>query len=147
MTVVPAAMVSPLLGCGPAVWECVPVVGLALDGAVAGEEAGDDVAGWLVLADDAAELAGAEVGAWVEAAVVLDDDPHAASSSSEPNPAAAVHPLLRIEVSFRAVRICGSQPPVRALAGSVTTCHTPSMPLPLVDSAFADFRRYSGSPL
>jgi hypothetical protein len=112
---------------------------LALDGAVAGEDAADDtgaadVAGWLVLPVDAAVLCGAEV----EAAVGVEDDPQAVSSTtSDPSPAATAHRLLRMR----------SQPSLMSLAESMITCHSPPMPLPVVVSGFPALKVYKGNPL
>src|SRR5260370_20041108 len=97
MTVVPIGGMDemPALGCGPAVW--------------CGDEVGDDRPPFLVAvlaADtDDAGAAGPDdpLPLWTElepapvAPVGLDDPPHAASSStSDPSPDAAAHPLLRI---------------------------------------------------
>src|ERR1700733_384476 len=88
-----------LLGCGPAV------------GPVAWGEllwVGPVVAVWPTVgpgaaaALPAAPVDGAAVAAVVDPRPVLDveDPPHAVSSSSDPRPAAATHPLLRITFSF-----------------------------------------------
>jgi hypothetical protein len=94
MTVVPTGgkTTAPLLGCGPAVW---PGFGLG------------EVPPAFVVADPELAWAGALDPATVAWAVLeavleaefdeLDDPPHAASSStSDPSPVAAAHPLLRI---------------------------------------------------
>jgi hypothetical protein len=79
MMVVPAGgkLTAPLLGCGPAVWPDPEVAcAVALDPATVA---------WSVLEAELDEL---------------DDPPHAASSStSDPSPVAAAHPLVRMYVS------------------------------------------------
>src|ERR1700684_3556163 len=95
MTVVPTGgkTTAPLRGCVPAVW---PGFGL-----------GDELPPAFVVADPEVACAGALDPATVAWAVLeavpeaefdeLDDPPHAASSStSDPSPVAAAHPLLRI---------------------------------------------------
>jgi len=99
MTVVPIGGMDemPALGCGPAVW-----CGVADPG-----EVGDDPFLVAVLAADTDDAGAAgpddPLPVWTElepapvAPVGLDDPPHAASSStSDPSPVAAAHPLLRI---------------------------------------------------
>jgi len=100
MTVVPIGGMDemPALGCGPAVW-----CGVADPG-----EPGDDppfLVAVLAADTDDAGAAGPDdpLPLWTElepapvAPVGLDDPPHAASSStSDPSPVAAAHPLLRI---------------------------------------------------
>jgi hypothetical protein len=84
MTVVPTAgkLTAPLLGCDPAV---LPALGDEVPPAV--------VVAWADTLDPATV-------AWSVLEAELDDPPHAASSStSDPSPAAAAHPLLRIYVS------------------------------------------------
>jgi len=113
MTVVPIGGMDemPALGCGPAVW-----CGVADPG-----EPGDDPPPFLVAvlaADtDDAGAAGPDdpLPVWTElepapvAPVGLDDPPHAASSStSDPSPVAAAHPLLRI-TSLHFARMTRSQ--------------------------------------
>ena len=90
------------------------------------------------------------------AAEFAPDPPHAASSStSDPMPAAAANPLLRItflqfaRMTRRAVMMCGPgtleppardgqlAPPTMLLSDILITCHTPPTPLPSVVSAFA----------
>jgi hypothetical protein len=87
MTVVPTGgkLTAPLLGSGPAVWPALAdEVPLALVVACADTLDPATVA-WSVLEAELDEL---------------DDPPHAASSStSDPSPVAAAHPLLRIYVS------------------------------------------------
>src|SRR5260370_13036334 len=100
MTVVPIGGMDemPALGCGPAVW--------------CGDEVGDDPPPFLVavLAADTDDAGAAgpddplpletELEPAPVAPVGLDDPPHAASSStSDPSPVAAAHPLLRITSS------------------------------------------------
>src|SRR5579863_6402487 len=100
MTVMPSNGFGPApLATGCAAWDDGALVpGFVLAGAVAGDDDAVDVDGWSALLDDAAELCGADV----EAAVGLDDDPHAVSSSaSDPNPAATAHPLLRMRSPYR----------------------------------------------
>src|SRR5580658_3080922 len=149
MTVVPCGNgfgPAPLAaGCGCAAWDDGALAaGVVLDAAAADEAA--DVDGWLALLDDAAELCGADV----EAAVGLDDDPHAVSSSaSDPSPAATAHPLLRMRSPYRPRGTYVSQPPrlTMSLADSLITCHRPPTPSPVVESGFSDLKMYSGYPL
>src|SRR6266446_7496443 len=92
MTVVPRGgnTTPPLLGCGPAVlWGDAPAVafldaGAGVEAPACGAPLDDEVVAWLVPeAEPATELA--------------LDPPHAASSStSDPSPVTAAHPLLRI---------------------------------------------------
>src|SRR6266576_2900845 len=98
----------------------------------------------------------------VAAAEFAPEPPHAASSSiSDPMPAAAANPLLRItflqfaRMTRRAVMMCGPgtleplardgqpAPPTMLLSDILITCHTPPTPLPLVASAFAPLKVYS----
>lgn len=104
---------APLLGCGPAVWP--------------GSGRGDEFAPAVFLAD--ADLAFADLAcaaaldpaavAWVVVDAVteaefdefdeLDDPPHAASSSTvDPSPVAAAHPLLRITPHFHKNDSCSA---------------------------------------
>ena len=98
------------------------------------------------------------------AAVFEPDPPHAASSStSDPSPAAAANPLLRItSLQFARItlprepsarerwnlrRVDQLAPPTMLLSDILTTCHTPPTPLPWVTSGFAPLKVYSGMPL
>src|SRR5580692_590993 len=156
MTVVPTAGMdwSPPLGsgatdlCGLAFLDDVaPALLVAVAAAVA-DDAG---------ADDGPALAEDPLDADPAAEFEPDEPPHAASSStSDPIPVAAAHPLLRIISPIRkddtkrsrAVMTPGPgtleppadgqpAPPTMLLSDILTTCHTPPMPLPLVASAFA----------
>ena len=135
------------LATGCAAWDDGALVpGFVLAGAVAGDDDAADVDGWPTLLDDAAELCGADV----EAAVGLDDDPHAVSSSaSDPNPAATAQPLLRMRSPYRPPGTYVSQPPLLTMsdADSLITFHRPSTPSPVVASGFSDLKMYSGYPL
>jgi len=102
-TVVPiGGNVTPLLALGwaSAVWLDDDLEDVGWEFAVAaGDDDVEDVAGAELDDDDAAVLwvALLEAAPVVEVEVELDDPPHAVSSStSEPSPAATVHPLLRI---------------------------------------------------
>src|SRR5580658_7291677 len=82
MTVVPTGgkLTAPLLGCGPP-----PALGDALPVAACAVALDPATVAWSVLEAEFDEL---------------DDPPHAASSStSDPSPVAAAHPLLRMYVS------------------------------------------------
>ena len=133
---------------------------MAVAAAVADDAGADD---GTAAPDDPLLASGALDG---EPAAEFDDPPHAASSStSDPMPAAAVHPLLRItflqfaRMTRRAVMMCGPgtleplardgqlAPPTMLLSDILITCHTPPTPLPLVVSAFAPLKVYSGLPL
>ena len=135
-------------------------VGTGVATAVADDAGADD---GTAAPDDPLLASGALDG---EPAAEFDDPPHAASSStSDPMPAAAVHPLLRItflqfaRMTRRAVMMCGPgtleplardgqpAPPTMLLSDILITCHTPPTPLPLVVSAFAPLKVYSGLPL
>jgi len=102
-TVVPTGRNETLLvGAGPAVCLADELEDVAW---ACAEDVGDDVVADPELDDDEAVL-------WVAAPVVeveFDDPPHAvSSSSSEPSPAATVHPLLRIRsLSLRMTRCPG----------------------------------------
>src|SRR5690242_17756914 len=133
----------------------------------------------VAVATAVADDAGADDGTVPDAALLacgaLDPDPaaefapeppHAASSStSDPMPAAAANPLLRItflqfaRMTRRAVMMCGPEtleplardgqpaPPTMLFSDILITCQTPPTPLPLVTSAFAPLNVYSGQPL
>ena len=156
MTVVPTGGMdwSPPLGSGATdLWGLAfffdPLL-VAVAAAVADDAGADDGT-----VPDAALLASGALDG--EPAAEFDDPPHAASSStSDPIPVAAAHPLLRIFSPIRkddtkrsrAVMTPGPgmleppadgqpAPPTMLLSDILTTCHTPPMPLPLVASAFA----------
>jgi hypothetical protein len=109
-TVVPTGgKVTPALLLGWASAVCFDAE-LEFDAVAFAVEAGEDP----VLADDAAVPWVAVPEAAPPAELELDDPPHAVSSStSEPNPVATVHPLLRICISLTA----GSGDP-----GPLATC-------------------------
>ena len=158
MTVVPTAGMdwSPPLGSGATdLWGLAfffdPLL-VAVATAVADDAGADDG----TAAPDDPLLASGALDA--EPAAEFDaPPPHAASSStSNPIPVAAAHPLLRIISPIRkddtkrsrAVMTPGPgtleppadgqpTPPTMLLSDILTTCHTPPMPLPLVASAFA----------
>src|SRR5689334_15607229 len=170
MTVVPTGGMdwSPPLGsgatdlCGLAFLDAVaPALLVAVASAVADDAGADDgtvpdaaLLAWAPDADPAAEFA-------------PDEPPHAASSStSDPIPVAAAHPLLRIISPIRkddtkrsrAVMTPGPgtleppadgqpAPPTMLLSDILTTCHTPPTPLPLAASGLAPLKVYSGLPL
>ena len=165
MTVVPTAGMdwSPPLGsgatdlCGLAFFFDPLLVAVAT--AVADDAGADDG----TASDDPLLACGALDG---EPAAEFDAPPHAASSSTnDPMPAAAANPLLRItflqfaRMTRRAVMMCGPgtleplarggqlAPPTMLLSDILITCHTPPTPLPLVVSAFAPLKVYSGLPL
>jgi len=150
---------SPPLGsgatdlCGLAFLDAVaPALLVAVPTAVADDAGADDGT-----VPDAALLARGPLDADPAAEFEPDEPPHAASSStSDPIPVAAAHPLLRIFSPIRkddtkrsrAVMTPGPgtleppadgqpAPPTMLLSDILTTCHTPPMPLPLVASAFA----------
>jgi hypothetical protein len=116
MTVVPTAGMdwSPPLGSGATdLWGLAfffdPLL-VAVAAAVADDAGADD---GTTAPDDPLLASGALDG---EPAAEFDDPPHAASSStSDPMPAAAVHPLLRItflqfaRMTRRAVMVCGRE--------------------------------------
>src|SRR6266581_4641077 len=166
MTVVPIAGMdwSPPLGSGATdLWGLAFAVDpllVAVAAAVADDAGADD---GTAAPDDPLLASGALDG---EPAAEFDAPPHAASSStSDPMPAAAAHPLLRItflqfaRMTRRAVMMCGPgtleplardgqpAPPTMLLSDILITCHTPPTPLPLVASAFAPLKVYSGLPL
>jgi hypothetical protein len=100
-TVVPiGGNVTPLLALGwaSAVWLDDDLEDVGWEFAVAlGDDDVEDVAGAELDDDDAAVLWVALLEAAPVVEVEVDDPPHAVSSStSEPSPAATVHPLLRI---------------------------------------------------
>src|SRR6476661_1296619 len=158
MTVVPTGGMdwSPPLGsgatdlCGLAFLDAVaPALLVAVAAAVADDAGADDGT-----VPDAALLASGALDG--ELAAEVDDPPHAASSStSDPMPAAAANPLLRItflqfaRMTRRAVMMCGPgtleplardgqpAPPTMLLSDILITCQTPPTPLPLVTSTFA----------
>jgi len=169
MTVVPTGGMdwSPPLGsgatdlCGLALWDADdPAFLVAVAAAVADDAGADDGT-----VPDAALLASGPLDA-DPAAEFEPEPPHAASSStSDPMPAAAANPLLRItflqfaRMTRRAVMMCGPgtleplardgqpAPPTMLLSDILITCQTPPTPLPLVTSAFAPLNVYSGLPL
>jgi len=122
-----------------------------------GDDEVEDVAG-PELADDEAVLwvAVPEAAPVLEVELELDDPPHAVSSSStEPSPVAAAHPLLRIRSlsllpgdpvspGHHTVCLAPHVPYVMSFLESLITCHLPSMPLPFVLSAPAPLSVYRG---